>query len=95
MSRKPGDHLVPFRDHVLNREVQIRESRQGHADGLFGSLGTYWQTRRQRVIDVVGGEEFIDGSQLFLVFQALIERVPQAAYWHLFIVYYSVIFAIL
>jgi hypothetical protein len=62
-----GHNLVPFCDHVFNRELQIRESRQVHADGLFGSLAVSWQTRRERVIDLIGGDEFIDGSQILLV----------------------------
>src|SRR6266487_3249502 len=40
--RQADDHLVPFRDHVLNRDVQIRETCQHHADGLSGFLGTDW-----------------------------------------------------
>src|SRR5207247_9146765 len=33
-----GHNLVPFSDEVLNREVQIRESRQIHVASLFDSL---------------------------------------------------------
>ncbi len=73
MGRKPDDHLVPFRDHVLNGDVQIRETRQGHGDGLFGSLGTDGETSRERVIDVVGGDKVIDGGQIPLVKHFLIE----------------------
>ena len=73
MGRKPDDHLVPFRDHALNGDVQIKETRQGHGDGLFGSLGTDGETSRECVIDVVGGDEVINGGQIPLVEHFLIE----------------------
>src|SRR5438270_11376921 len=62
-----GHNLVPFSDEVLNREVQIRESCQVHGDGLFSSLETTWCTGRGGVIDLMGVDEFVDGSPILLV----------------------------
>jgi len=68
-----GHNLVPFSDDVLNREVQIRESCQVHADGLFGTRDTAWRTRRGSVIDVIGVDEFVDGSPILLVEHFIVE----------------------
>src|SRR5258708_35017991 len=68
-----GHNLVPFSDDVLNREVQVRESRQVHGEGLFGSLGTTWPTRRGSMIDLIGGNEFVDGSHIILVYHFIVE----------------------
>src|SRR2546423_15542588 len=68
-----GHNLVPFSDDVLNREVQIRESRQIHGEGLFDSLETTRRTRRGSVIDVIGVDEFVDGSHILLVEHFIVE----------------------
>jgi len=44
---------------------------------LFGSLGIDWETRRECVIDVIGGEEVIDGGQILLVEHFLVEPTYQ------------------
>src|SRR5262249_13091266 len=68
-----GHDLVPLSDHVLNRDVQVRESRQIHADELSGSLDPTWRTGRGRVIDLIGIDELIDGSDMLLVEDLLVE----------------------
>src|SRR6266487_808419 len=68
-----GHNLVPFSDDVLNREVQIRESCQVHGEGLFGTRDTAWRTGRSSVIDLIGVDEFIDGSPILLVEHFIIE----------------------
>src|SRR5713226_7111998 len=73
-----GHDLVPFSDHVLNREVQIRESRQVHGDELFGPLDTRRQTGRKSVIDTLGVNEFLDCSPLLLVEHFLVETADDS-----------------
>jgi len=68
-----GHNLVPFSDDVLNREVQIRESRQIHVESLFDSLETTRRTRRGSVINVIGVDEFVDGSPILLVEHFIVE----------------------
>ena len=68
-----GHNLVPFSDNVLNREVQIRESRQLHVESLFDSLETTWRTRRGSVIDVIEVDEIVDGSPILLVEHFIVE----------------------
>ncbi len=60
-------------DDILNREMQIRESRQMHADSLFDSLETIWRIWRGRVIDVSGVDEFVDGSPILLIEYFIVE----------------------
>ena len=68
-----GHNLVPFSDDVLNREVQIRESCQVHGEGLFGTRDTAWRTGRSSVIDLIGVDEFVDGSPILLVERFIVE----------------------
>ena len=68
-----GHNLVPFSDDVLNREVQIRESCQVHGDGLFGTRETAWRTGRGCMIDLIGGDEFVDGNPILLVEHFIVE----------------------
>lgn len=77
MGRKPGDHFAAFCDHILNRNVQIRETRQHDGDGLPGSLWTDRQTRRERVIGVIGSVEVIEGRQIPLVEHFLVKTADQ------------------
>ena len=68
-----GHKLVPFSDHVLNSEVQIRESCQLNADGLFGTRETAWRSGRGSVIDLIGVDEFVDGSPILLIEHFIVE----------------------
>src|ERR1051326_2113057 len=68
-----GHHPVPFSDDVLNREAQIRESCQVHADGLPGARETAWRPGRGSVIDLIGGDEFVDGRPIPLVERLIVE----------------------
>src|SRR5690348_7185587 len=68
-----GHHPVPFSDDVLNREVQIRESCQVHGDGLPGTREAAWRPRRSSVIDLIGGDEFVDGRLILLVEYFIVE----------------------
>src|SRR5260370_38202406 len=69
-----GHNLVPFSDDVLNREAQVRESRHVHGEGLFGSLETTWRTGRGSMIDLTGGNDFAEGSPLFVVGPVTVEK---------------------
>src|SRR2546421_10286133 len=68
-----GHHLVPFSDEVLNREVQIGESRQIHGEGVFGSRETTWRPGRGGVIDLSWVDEFLNGSPILLVEHFIVE----------------------
>ncbi len=78
-----GHHLFPFSDDVLNREVQIRESCQVHGKGLFGTRETAWRTGRGSMIDLIEGDEFVDGSPILLVEHFIVEAT------HAGLVYFS------
>lgn len=73
VGRKSGDDLFPFRDHVLNRDMQIRETLQHHGYGLSRSLRVNGQTRREGMIDMIGGVEVIKGCYIPLVKHFLVE----------------------
>ena len=66
-------YLVLVSDHVLNREVQIGESRQEHTEDDFGTRNTAWCIRRGKVIDLIGGDECLYGSHILLVNDFIIE----------------------
>src|SRR5258706_477200 len=70
---KKNSAAVYFSDDVLNREVQVRESRQVHGEGLFGRLETSWRTRRGMMIELIEGNEFLDGSPILLVDHFIVE----------------------
>ncbi len=72
-----GHDLVPFSDHILNREVRVRESRQVHADELFLSFDPTWRTGRVSVTDEIWGEEVVNGSKILLVEHFLVETAHQ------------------
>jgi len=63
--------LVPYREHILNRAVQVRESRQERVGEVFYLLQITLLTDRESVVDDGGVEAFVESRQMLLVVHLL------------------------
>ena len=59
---KASGRLLPFRNHVFLREVQIGKDTKEHGPPLFDARGAWGKSRRRTPRHEVRGNEIIDGG---------------------------------
>src|SRR5579884_2453536 len=69
------EHAQPVIQAPVLHNLAVGDTSDG--DGLSRSIWTGWQSRRKRVIDMIGGIECIESRQMLLVEHFLIETAYQ------------------